>query len=289
MRKVELYPGITSSALGFGCAPIMGSVDGATAKRALAVALEEGITHFDVARCYGFGQAERLLGECVRQRRQEVVIASKFGIAATAAATALRVFKPMVRLLKKSRSQKSPHSDKASGPAQNKLPLFSGNILLKRVPLQPAAMKLSVEKSLRELKTDYLDYFFLHEPLEPVVEIDGLFEAARQLKQAGKIRAFGLAFMQKQAGLHLKYLSQFDVLQMDNSPLRPDYSNLVAQRQALPNIFFSPFRSAVISPEIKRANSSEILRQMQTDFPQSVILVSMFREAHIRENARDLR
>ena len=42
MRTVELVPGIKSSALGFGCAPILGAVDGAVARRALAVALDEG-------------------------------------------------------------------------------------------------------------------------------------------------------------------------------------------------------------------------------------------------------
>jgi aryl-alcohol dehydrogenase-like predicted oxidoreductase len=288
MRYVELYPGISSSVLGFGCAPIMGSVDGTTARRALAIALEEGITHFDVARSYGFGEAERVLGECVRHRRHHVVIASKFGIVATSAATVLRIFKPVVRLVKQRQSHTSHLSNKTSKPKKTGLQSFPGNILLKRVQLQPVAMKKSIDTSLRELKTDYLDYLFLHEPLKPITEIEHLFEAANQLKREGKIRAFGLAFKQEQAGWHTNYLSRFDVLQMNNSPLRADYSNLKVQRQALPTIFFSPFRGSMAFPEANRPKCSEILRRMQVDFPQSAILVSMFCEAHIRENARVL-
>jgi aryl-alcohol dehydrogenase-like predicted oxidoreductase len=266
----------------------MGAVDGQTAKRALAVALEEGITHFDVARSYGFGQAERLLGECVRQQRQNVVIATKFGIVATAAAPILRAFKPFVRLIKQRKSRKTTLPERTPKPKLAGLRFFSGNILLKRVRLQPAAMKLSVETSLGELKTDYLDYLFIHEPLGPITEIESLFDAADQLKQEGKIRAFGLSFLQEQTGLHLSYLSRFDLLQMNNSPLSPNYSSLIAQRQALPTVFFSPFRNPIAHAEINHIKPYKILHQMFADFPHSVILVSMFRETHIRENARAL-
>ncbi len=75
---------LTVSRLGFGCDPIgghaWGEVDADEARRAIAAAVDSGITLFDTADCYGRGDSERLLGEALRSRRDEVVIASKFGV-----------------------------------------------------------------------------------------------------------------------------------------------------------------------------------------------------------------
>jgi aryl-alcohol dehydrogenase-like predicted oxidoreductase len=286
MRYVELHPGITSSVLGFGCAPIIGSVDAPTARRALALALEEGITHFDVARCYGFGQAERLLGECVRHRRSEVVIASKFGIVATPAARVLHLLKPLVRWINRQHARPAAPSPKSWLPKEGLSHLAPGTVLLKKVKPQPVAMQRSVEQSLRALKTDYLDYLFLHEPRERITEFEGLFAAANRLKQAGKIRAFGLACFEDQTGAHADYLSRFDLLQMDHPPRTPECAGLLARARTFPAIFFSPFRPLAARPETAAPGHSRILQQLCADFPRSVILVSMFREAHIRENSR---
>jgi aryl-alcohol dehydrogenase-like predicted oxidoreductase len=39
-----------------------------------------GITHFDVARAYGFGRAEGILGKFLRGRRDQVTVATKLGL-----------------------------------------------------------------------------------------------------------------------------------------------------------------------------------------------------------------
>ena len=75
----------------------MGRVGRAESLRAIAAALDAGITHFDVARLYGYGEAEAVLGEALRGRRDRVVIASKFGLAATRTASALRGLKPLAQ------------------------------------------------------------------------------------------------------------------------------------------------------------------------------------------------
>ena len=100
MKYVELFPGISSSALGFGCAPIMGAVGSTVAKKAIQIALERGINHFDLARSYGFGEAERVVGKLLSSNRKELVIASKFGIMPNWKATFIRPVKPLLRTLK---------------------------------------------------------------------------------------------------------------------------------------------------------------------------------------------
>ena len=50
----------------------------------------------------------------------------------------------------------------------------------------------SVENSLKNLQTDYLDVFLLHRP-SPLMVADEIAEAVEQLKKDGKILAFGLS------------------------------------------------------------------------------------------------
>ena len=79
------------SGLGLGCWAIggpfwrgenpvgWGEVDDAESRRAIHRGLDLGVTLFDTADVYGAGHSERVLGEALRGRRHEVVIASKFG------------------------------------------------------------------------------------------------------------------------------------------------------------------------------------------------------------------
>src|SRR5262245_26368239 len=48
--------------------------------RLLATAVEEGITHFDTAPMYGYGDAEGLLGSFLAPRREELTVTTKIGI-----------------------------------------------------------------------------------------------------------------------------------------------------------------------------------------------------------------
>ena len=68
------------SQLGFGCVKLTTHADRRDAVRALETAFAEGITHFDVARAYGFGRAEGILGEFLLGKRDQVTVATKFGI-----------------------------------------------------------------------------------------------------------------------------------------------------------------------------------------------------------------
>jgi aryl-alcohol dehydrogenase-like predicted oxidoreductase len=84
--------GISVSAVGAGCWAIggpwqfdgrpagWGTVDDDESINAIHTALDLGITLFDTADVYGCGHSERVLGQALAGRRDEVVISTKFGL-----------------------------------------------------------------------------------------------------------------------------------------------------------------------------------------------------------------
>lgn len=274
MKKVELSPGIDSSILGFGCAPILGAVGARVAERAMATALDSGVNHFDIARSYGYGEAEKFVGRFLKGRRDEIVLASKFGIRATWKAGLLRPLKPAIRALK---AKRGGHAAKPSIPPSVQAP--GRDHFHERIEITPANMRSSLEKSLRALKTDYLDVFFVHEPPGEIEKIDDLAGMAHKLKKEGKIRSWGLAFDWSARELLETTFPKFDLLQFNCSPGAKHYEQAQRERGAVSNVLFSPLRHS------NADQAGEVLRQLWAEFPSSVVLCSMFNPGHILENA----
>jgi myo-inositol catabolism protein IolS len=71
------------SALGFGCWEIGGTygrIDEGEFRRSVARAIDSGVTCFDTAEAYGMGVSEEALARALGDRRNDVVIATKFGV-----------------------------------------------------------------------------------------------------------------------------------------------------------------------------------------------------------------
>lgn len=75
--------GLQVSVLGLGCVNFGMSIDADQAAAVVHKALEAGITFFDTAEAYGQGASEEHLGAALGKRREEVVIATKFGTSIT--------------------------------------------------------------------------------------------------------------------------------------------------------------------------------------------------------------
>lgn len=183
MHMVEFAPaGPRVSLLGFGCASVMGRVSGSQALDAMACALDLGVTHFDVARSYGFGDAEKVLGEFIRGKRDRVTITSKFGIVAPHLKTWQRLARPLVRPLRN-----------ALAPLRKRVRTVSGS-LLGQCRHDAAYARECLETSLRELGTDYIDFYLLHEPrVAHLPQREELRDFLDGRVRAGQIRAWGLA------------------------------------------------------------------------------------------------
>ena len=160
--------GIQVSALGLGCWAIGGPwtlngspagwsiVDDAESLRGLHRALDLGVNFFDTAANYGAGHSERLVGQAVRGRRGEVVIATKFGY---------QVDEP-------SRTVVAYDGDESSGDVAGRL-------------------RRDVEASLGRLGTDYIDVYLLHVWELGVPRALDAREVLEALVDEGKIRTYG--------------------------------------------------------------------------------------------------
>jgi len=79
----SLGDGLDVSALGLGCmsmSAVYGAGDEDSALATIDRALDLGVTFFDTADVYGATDNERIVGNALRARRDDVVIATKFGI-----------------------------------------------------------------------------------------------------------------------------------------------------------------------------------------------------------------
>lgn len=119
--------------------------------------MELGVTSFDHADIYGGYRVEALFGEALALKpslRQHMQIVSKCGI----------------KLVSDAR------------PAHR----------LKHYDTSAAHIAQSVDNSLRALHTDHLDLLLIHRP-DALLDADEVAEAFTALRQAGKVRAFGVS------------------------------------------------------------------------------------------------
>lgn len=177
-----LYGKRANVRLGFGCASLMRLPSRRRRQALLGEAFEQGIRHFDVARMYGLGAAEGELGRFARGRREEIAIATKFGIAPNGKVGRLAPLQAPARALL------------ARFPALRARVKRNDAALHTPRYYDAASACASLEKSLRELGTDYVDVLLVHDPgAVALPDMDELVGALEGLREAGRIRAWGVS------------------------------------------------------------------------------------------------
>jgi aryl-alcohol dehydrogenase-like predicted oxidoreductase len=170
-----------ASVLGFGCSAVLGRVGKQASLRALETAWDAGINLFDVARSYGYGEAEALLGEFLAGKRDKALIATKFGILPQKQQSWKHAAKPIVRA--------------ALRFAPGARSLVRRGISTQMTPNQFTVdvLRESLDASLRALRTDYVDCLFLHSAPAEILEQSDLFEALARVVEQGKARYIGIS------------------------------------------------------------------------------------------------
>ncbi|MEU1042972.1 aldo/keto reductase [Streptomyces sp. NPDC005551] len=130
--------GPTVSGIGLGCmgmSEFYGPTDEAQSLTTLQAAIDRGVTFLDTADMYGKGHNEQLVGRAVAGRRDEVVLATKFGM-------------------------RRDDSDPRQG---------------RKVDSSPEYCRQAIDASLRRLGVDHVDLYYLHrkDPDVPIEETVG--------------------------------------------------------------------------------------------------------------------
>lgn len=251
----------------------MGRIGRAQSLRAIAAALDGGIRHFDVARLYGYGEAEALVGEALQGRRDKVVIASKFGLTAPRAAGALRALKPIAQKLV------------ATVPgARGVLRSLVGGAAQAADRFSVAAAQAALDQSLAALRTDYLDIWFLHD-----CSADDLTYELKDFLDAqvasGKIRAYGVASdIATVTAMHSRHGDGL-IYQFPNSLTERNAELLPAGKPRF--VCHSPFAgSARVAMRLAAGDDAYpmMLGHALGAEGVAVVLCSMLDEAHLRAN-----
>jgi aryl-alcohol dehydrogenase-like predicted oxidoreductase len=153
MRKLN---DLTVSDMGLGCmgmSAFYGTADEGEAIRTIHRAIELGCTFLDTAEMYGPYTNEELVGRAIKDRRDDVVLATKFGI------------------------RWDPTDDEP---------------MRRVIDGSPENVRRSIEGSLKRLGTDYVDLYYQHR-IDPNTPIEETVGALAELVQEGKIRHIGLS------------------------------------------------------------------------------------------------
>ena len=179
MKKIQLAAASpATTVLGFGTTSLMGVANTKERLALLEAAFAAGIRHFDTAPYYGYGEAERLVGDFAAGKRAQLTITTKYGIQAPAI-----VKSRMMNLLARRILQLFPGMRKSlSKKAQN---------LSKKGAFSVSEARRSLESSLLALKTDYVDMFLLHEPTLADAASGEMQEFLEAEVRRGRIRAYG--------------------------------------------------------------------------------------------------
>lgn len=162
MRTRTLGRNLTVSAVGLGCMGFSHAygqpMDEREAVRRIRQAVDLGYAFFDTAEVYGTPDDphvnERLVGEALAPCRNEVKIATKFGL---------------------------------------RFDFESGKVPLPLIPdSRPEMIRRSVEGSLRRLKVDCIDLYFQHRA-DPAVPPEEVAEVMAALIREGKIAHWGIS------------------------------------------------------------------------------------------------
>jgi aryl-alcohol dehydrogenase-like predicted oxidoreductase len=160
MKHIHTGTGLDVGRIGLGCMGMSAFYDGhgqdeAESIRTLHRAVDQGVTLFDTAEAYGPFTNERLVGSALKDRRDDIVIATKFG------------------LLKHAPGKDAEDYERGMDSS-------------------PTSIRIAVEASLQRLGTDRIDVLYQHR-VDPAVPIEETVGAMKELVEEGKVLHLGLS------------------------------------------------------------------------------------------------
>jgi aryl-alcohol dehydrogenase-like predicted oxidoreductase len=263
--------------------------------RMLEAAFDAGVRHFDVAPMYGFGEAEACLGAFLARHPGEVTVTTKYGIApqrpSTVKSAVRAAARPVIKAfpaLKRKLARPAAASG-ATAPAR-------------RGPFTAQGAKLSLESSLRNLKTTRIDVWLLHEARAEDLASDDLLRVLEDAVTRGDVGTFGVGNGREDIpALYAERPQYCRTLQFEWSVLNqpaPDWPVFRIHHRALTENFAHIRNALAGAPQLRTRWSAEtnadladtgtlaklMLKASLVMNPASVILFSTRSAAHAQAN-----
>lgn len=236
----------------------------------IAAAADAGVNFIDTADTYGSSACERALGQVLSRRHSDFHIATKAGF------TVVDLPRPL-RALNQSGKKVLTHL----GRRQN----FSATTISRHI-----------DDSLRRLRREAIDVYFLHEPSIAALRDDDLMEVLTTAVASGKIRYLGVSGDDTEMIRAATCIPEFTVVQTRLPDTRP-----------VPDSIWNNQGCAVIVNQVRRSTSSPLyeiaqhagierglpplhllLRHAAVPPAVRVVLTGTSNPAHIAQNAAAL-
>ena len=237
---------------------LYGAVDDRQAEAALVHALDTGVTLVDTSDSYGpEWHNEQLVGRVLKGRRDEVVVATKFG------------FRP------------PPGVERhrfAVGYRYGEL----------AVNADPRWVRGYAESSLRRLRTDRIDLWFPHFP-DPVVPIEETVGAMSEVVRDGLVRVIGLSNVSAELVERAQRVHPIGVVQVEWSmwqPIEPALLDL-ARRAGIGIVAWGPLGAGFLTGSVTGLDPADFRRNLPR-FDGPNLATNVDRYAPIRQLALDL-
>jgi aryl-alcohol dehydrogenase-like predicted oxidoreductase len=204
MEQRSFGGGVHVSVLGVGCGRV-GSINNTVSMReiqaTLEAALAAGINLFDTADIYAQGDSERTLARLMRRHRERMFVVTKVGGRHSRYAGAIRLAKPLLRAVVRSRPQ------------------LRGTVVRARMAtlsynFRPEDLRAAVEGSRQRLKLDRLDGLLLHSPSLETLRDPAIHDFLGELVDSGRAAHVGASvktLAEVEAALTIGSLSMLQV------------------------------------------------------------------------------
>lgn len=239
MKQRLLGKDLLVSSIGLGCMGMSHAYGTpSTEKEATELinkAIDLGCTFFDTAEIYGTTDNphhnEEIVGKALKKYRNNVVIATKFGIGFDM--TSSQVNKPLI-----------PNS-------------------------RPELIRKSVEGSLKRLNTDHIDLYYQHrnDPNIPIEEVAGVMA---DLIKEGKITHWGLSETNEELIRRANIVCPVTAIQNRYSMMARHYESLmpVLEELNIGFVAFSPLANGILTGKYNANSTFDSVNDYRSNMPQ---------------------
>jgi aryl-alcohol dehydrogenase-like predicted oxidoreductase len=224
---------------------------------------------------YGFGQSEGILGEFLRGKRNRVTVTTKFGLGPNQSVAKHRWLIGVARQV----LRKLPMIER-------RIKQRPGNSTHKGIFTAPAA-SISLDISLQELGTDYVDVFLMHEATATEAGQPDLLEFLENEVRRGRIRTYGLGTSVAKLGTDMAVLpAGCRVVQFNNSALVPHVKSMrnTDSRGLITFGVMAPLGSLLAYARRAPARVQAISSRAELDLADPSVLASMLINDALRAN-----